>query len=107
MDLRGVCIRVPVEAPIDVIVIDVMERIHPQFTPLDIEPSALGVTDSVIETDLEFCGGDNVVVRRGVDEWFKLEPEVTNPLERRKIDWPELTGTVILAHTASWWLASS
>jgi hypothetical protein len=96
-----------VKSPVDVVAVDVVKRIHPQFTPLDIEPSAVGVAEPIAETDLQFRGSDDVIVPRGVDERFEFEPEVTNPLECRKIDWSELAGAVVVAHTASWWLASS
>jgi hypothetical protein len=95
MNLGRVCVRVTIEAPIDIVGIDVMERIHPQFAPLDIEPSALGIGEPIAETDLQFRGSDDVVVRRFVDERFEVEPEVTNPLECRKIDRPELAGAVV------------
>jgi hypothetical protein len=101
MDLIRVCVRVAIEAPIDVVAIDEVERIHPGFAPLDIEPSALGIGEPIAETDLQFRGSDDIVVRCGVNEWFEVEPEVTNPLERREIDRPELAGAVVAAHTAS------
>ena len=107
VDLGRVCVRVAIEAPVDAVAIDVVERIHPEFAPLDIEPSALGVAQPIAEADLQFRGRDDVVVRRVVDERFEFEPQVTNPLERREIDRPELAGTVVAVHTASWWLASS
>ncbi|QZP39186.1 hypothetical protein K6T50_16110 (plasmid) [Halobaculum magnesiiphilum] len=52
MNLGCMGVRVAVEAPIDVVAIDVVERIHPEFDPLDIEPGAVGVVDSIAETDL-------------------------------------------------------
>ena len=107
MDLGRVCIRVAIEAPVDVVAIDVVKRIHPQFAPLDIESRSVSVAEPVSEVDLQFRGGDDVIVRRCVDERLKLDPEVTNPLESREIDRPEFAGTVVVAHTASWWLASS
>ena len=67
MDLRGVCIRVPIDPPVDVVAIDGVKRIHPQFTPLDIESSAVGVTKAVTEPDPEFCRRDDVIVRRGLN----------------------------------------
>ena len=85
MHLGRVCTRVAIEAPIDVVAIDVVKRIHPEFAPLDIEPSALGVAQPIAETELQFRGGDDVVVRRFVDERLEAEPEVANPLERREI----------------------
>ncbi len=109
MNLGRVCIRVAIKAPVDVVTIDVVERIHPQFALLDIDPSALSVAQPIVETDLQFRGGDDIVVRCGVNERFEFELEVTNPLERRKIDRPEFAGAVVgvIAHTARWWLTSS
>jgi len=45
-----------------------MGRTHPQFVPLDIEPSALGIGWPVTETDLQFRGSGDIVVRCGVNE---------------------------------------
>ncbi|ERG97753.1 MAG: hypothetical protein J07HQX50_01781, partial [Haloquadratum sp. J07HQX50] len=90
VDLGRVGVRVAIEAPVDVVAIDVVKRIHPQFAPLDIEPSALCVAKPIAETDLQFRGGDDIVVRCFVDERFEFEPAVTNPLERREIDRTEL-----------------
>ena len=67
MDFGRVCIRVPIESPVDVFAIDVMKRIHPQFAPLDIESRSVGVSKAVAETDLQFRGCDDVIVRRCVD----------------------------------------
>jgi hypothetical protein len=59
MNLGRVGVRVAIEASVDVIAIDVVERIHPQFAPLDIEPSALGVAEPVSEADPQFRWGDD------------------------------------------------
>ena len=107
MDFGRVCIWVAIEAPIDVLAVHVVERIHPKVTPLNIEPSALGVAQPIAETDLQFRGSADIVVRCGVNEWFEVKPQVTNPLEGREIDRPELASTVVTAQRASWWLASS
>src|SRR6056297_2929715 len=96
MTLGRVCVWVAIETPVDVVAIDVMKRIHPQFAPLDIEPSALGISKSVAETELQFRRRDDIIVRRCFDERLKVEPEVANPLECREIDRPELAGTVVL-----------
>jgi len=92
MDLGRVCVQVAIETPVDVVAIDVMERIHPEFAPLDLEPSALGIGEPIAETDPQFRGGDGVVVRCFVDGRFEVEPQVTNPPEGRKIDRSELAG---------------
>jgi len=93
---------VAIEAPVDVVTIDVVKRIHPQFAPLNIEPRAGGVAEAVAERDPEFCGCDDVIVRRFIDQGLKFDPEITNPLERREIDRSELAGAVVPTHTASW-----
>ena len=61
--LGRVCVRVAIDAPVDVVAIGVMERIHPQFAPLDIESRALGIDEPIAETELQFRGSDDVVVR--------------------------------------------
>jgi hypothetical protein len=88
---------VAIETPVDVVAIDVMERIHPQFAPLDVEPSALGIGEPIAETDLQFRRGDDALIRCFVNEGVEVEPAVTNPLERREIDRPELAGPVVVA----------
>ena len=52
MVLGGVCIRVAIESPVDVVAIHVVKRLHPQFAPLDIESRSIGVADPISETDL-------------------------------------------------------
>lgn len=52
MDLGRACIRMAIESPVDIVAISVMERIHSQFIPLDIESSTLGVSEPIAETDL-------------------------------------------------------
>ena len=74
MDLGRVCVQVAIEPPVDVVAIDVMERIHPEFAPLDLEPSALGIGEPIAETDPQFRGSDGVVVRCFVDGRFEVEP---------------------------------
>jgi hypothetical protein len=101
MVLGRMSVRVTIKSPIDVVSFNIMKRIQPQFAPLDIKPSAVGVAVPIAETDLQFRGCDDVVIRRRFDQRLKYGQEVTNPLERREIDRPELAGTVVLAHTAS------
>ena len=80
MNLGGVGIRMAVKSPVDIVAIDVVKRIHPQFAPLDIEPSAVGVAEAVAERDLQFRRRNDVIVRRGVDQGLKFDPEITNSL---------------------------
>ncbi len=96
----------PIEPPVHVVAVDVVKRIRVQFTPLDVEPGSICITNSVGEVDTEFSLRDDVVVRRFLSHWFQLEPEGANPLECRKIDWPEFAGPVRPRRAASCWLAS-
>jgi hypothetical protein len=83
VSLGGVRIRMAIESPVEARSINVVKRIHPQLAPLNIESSGVGVTKSVRKGDLEFRRCDDVIVCRRFDQRLKLEPKVTNPLERR------------------------
>jgi hypothetical protein len=99
--LGRACIRVTIESPVDIRAIDVVKRIHSPFAPLDIESRGVSVSEAVGETDLQFRGCDDVIVRYCIGQRFEFEPEITNTLEGRQIYRTELTGTVSVAHTAS------
>ena len=95
--LGRMCVRVTVESPVDIRTIDVVKRIHSPFTPLDIESRGVSVSEAIGETDLQFRRCDDVIVRYCIGQRFEFEPEITNTLEGRQIDWAELTGTVSVA----------
>ncbi|MUV85391.1 hypothetical protein GJ631_02015 [Natronomonas sp. CBA1123] len=93
MCVRGSILRVVIEPEINAIRLCIVVAVRAAFPPRNLQTARR--VQSRREFDDEFGRVHRVVERRGLDERFLAQEEVTNLLEAREIDWANRPGDVV------------